>query len=49
MNWLELIPLGNRAEDFAVALSANGAKVDLADQAANDRFKASRTSRRYQA
>jgi phosphoglycolate phosphatase-like HAD superfamily hydrolase len=38
--FLELMPLGNRAEDFAVALSAIDADADLVDQSAYDLFKA---------
>ncbi|MBW1884083.1 MAG: HAD family hydrolase [Deltaproteobacteria bacterium] len=36
--FLELMPLGNRAEDFGVALLALEAGVSLADQAAYDRY-----------
>jgi len=36
----ELLPLGNRAEDFGVALAAIAAGVPIADQAAYDRFRA---------
>jgi phosphoglycolate phosphatase-like HAD superfamily hydrolase len=39
--FLRLMPLGNRAEDFAVALCALEADAEPADQAAYDRFKAS--------
>ena len=36
-DFLELMPLGNRAEDFAVALSILEREVEVADQAAYDR------------
>lgn len=36
--FLELLPLGNRAEDFGVACRAVEAGVELADQAAYDRY-----------
>ncbi len=39
--FLELMPLGNRAEDFGVALLGLEAGVRLADQAAYDRYFAS--------
>ena len=35
-----MMPLGNRAEDYAVELHALESDVDLADQAAYDAFKA---------
>jgi phosphoglycolate phosphatase-like HAD superfamily hydrolase len=38
--FLELMPLGNRAEDYAVGLEALDAGVPLPDQAAYDCFKA---------
>jgi phosphoglycolate phosphatase-like HAD superfamily hydrolase len=38
--FLQLMPLGNRAEDFGVALSALDAQVDLPGQAAYDAFYA---------
>ncbi len=38
--FLEIMPLGNRAEDYAVALLALEAERELADQAAYDDFKA---------
>ena len=37
--FLELMPLGNRAEDFAVSLSALEARTSLPDQAAYDAFR----------
>ncbi len=39
--FVESMPLGNRAEDFAVALAAIERAVPLPDQSAFDRFKAS--------
>jgi phosphoglycolate phosphatase-like HAD superfamily hydrolase len=42
--FLAAMPLGNRAEDFGVALAALEGGHALADQAAYDRFAASRTS-----
>ena len=41
--FLRLMPLGNRAEDFAVALCAMQADADPADQEAYDRFRASQS------
>ena len=38
--FLEMMPLGNRAEDYAVGLDALDSGVQLPDQAAYDRFKA---------
>lgn len=38
--FLELMPLGNRAEDYGVALASIRAEEPLADQAAYDAFKA---------
>jgi phosphoglycolate phosphatase-like HAD superfamily hydrolase len=38
--FLEMMPLGNRAEDYAVVLDALEAGVPLPDQTAYDRFKA---------
>ena len=38
--FLELMPLGNRAEDYAVVLNAIAADAPLVDQLAYDRFKA---------
>jgi phosphoglycolate phosphatase-like HAD superfamily hydrolase len=38
--FLEMMPLGNRAEDYAVALGALESGVQLPDQTAYDRFKA---------
>jgi len=38
--FLELMPLGNRAEDFAVALRAIDADAEVVDQRGYDRFKA---------
>jgi len=38
--FLELMPLGNRAEDYAVALAASEAGVRLGDQASYDAFYA---------
>ncbi len=38
--FFSLVPLGNRAEDFGVALAAIDGGVELADQAAFDRFRA---------
>ncbi len=40
-DFLAAMPLGNRAEDYAVELSAAGAGVPLPDQAAYDAYKAS--------
>jgi len=40
-DFLAAMPLGNRAEDYAVELSAAQGGVALADQAAYDRYKAS--------
>jgi phosphoglycolate phosphatase-like HAD superfamily hydrolase len=40
--FLELMPLGNRAEDYGVALAALEAGVALPDQGAYDAFKAAR-------
>lgn len=37
-----LMPLGNRAEDFGVALAALDARRELADQSAYDRFRDAR-------
>lgn len=37
--FFELAPLGNRAEDFGVALTAIEAGVEIADQRAYDRFR----------
>jgi phosphoglycolate phosphatase-like HAD superfamily hydrolase len=37
--FLDLMPLGNRAEDFAISLSALEASRSLADQAAYDAFR----------
>ena len=42
--FLELMPLGNRAEDYAVALRAIEADADPVDQPAYDRFKAGQAS-----
>jgi phosphoglycolate phosphatase-like HAD superfamily hydrolase len=39
--FLELMPLGNRAEDYAVALAAIEQGVEIADQAAYDAFHGS--------
>jgi len=39
--FLEIIPLGNRAEDFGVALAALDEGIEFADQAAYDRFRVS--------
>lgn len=41
LSFLELMPLGNRSEDFAVALTALERGVGLEDQAGYDRFYAS--------
>jgi phosphoglycolate phosphatase-like HAD superfamily hydrolase len=38
--FLEMMPLGNRAEDYAVGLDALDSGVELPDQSAYDRFKA---------
>ena len=38
--FLEMMPLGNRAEDYAVGLAALEAGVQLPDQSSYDRFKA---------
>jgi phosphoglycolate phosphatase-like HAD superfamily hydrolase len=38
--FLEMMPLGNRAEDYAVVLDALDSDVQLPDQTAYDRFKA---------
>ncbi len=38
--FVALMPLGNRAEDFAIALSAIERRRELADQAAYDAFRA---------
>jgi phosphoglycolate phosphatase-like HAD superfamily hydrolase len=38
--FLEMMPLGNRAEDYAVGLDALDSGVQLPDQTAYDRFKA---------
>jgi phosphoglycolate phosphatase-like HAD superfamily hydrolase len=40
--FLDLMPLGNRAEDYGVALAALEAHVSLLDQAAYDAFRADR-------
>ena len=47
--FLELMPLGNRAEDYGVALDAIEAGVPLPDQARYDAFKAARDAARLRA
>jgi phosphoglycolate phosphatase-like HAD superfamily hydrolase len=47
--FLELMPLGNRAEDYGVALAALEAGVALPDQARYDAFKAARDPGRLRA
>ncbi len=42
--FLELMPLGNRAEDYAVVLSAIEADADPVDQRAYDRWRARHSS-----
>lgn len=48
-DFLELMPLGNRAEDYGVALDALEADVSLADQERYDSFKATRDPARLRA
>ena len=47
--FLEIMPLGNRAEDFGVALAAIEAGVALPDQAAYDAFYAAQDPRWFRA
>ncbi len=50
--FLELMPLGNRAEDYAVCLAAIEQELELPDQTAYDAFRASQDAewlRRYHA
>ncbi len=46
--FVELMPLGNRAEDFAVALAALESGTELQDQAEYDRYFASQSATRLQ-
>jgi phosphoglycolate phosphatase-like HAD superfamily hydrolase len=47
--FLEIMPLGNRAEDYAVALAALATREPIPDQAAYDAFRASLAPERLRA